>query len=237
MGGAVSRATRFLRMYNIDNRVDRVLSKEKPTPAPRYPTDLQNLQSTNTESINKYSIFNLVLNIYIFLFLGNIAPETIHQRDQQLLKYLHDVKIYSTGDNPVIHRLDDTSSHPTIPPLLNRLEESIDEKSADAAFGYVEPQRIPPGRISLRQFLAYLQKHRDSPEEYSIDRFIDMYTIKPDIAQKLFKYHNLLALQEFTRQQSKAPARPPHIAAIEVMNIETEAARKPGPETGITSKF
>ncbi|CAF4855110.1 unnamed protein product, partial [Rotaria sp. Silwood1] len=131
----------------------------------------------------------------------------------------------------------DTTTHPTIPPLLNRLEESIDEKSADAAFGYVEPQRIPPGRISLRQFLAYLQKHRDSPEEYSIDRFIDMYTIKPDIAQKLFKYHNLLALQEFTRQQSKAPARPPHIAAIEVMNIETEAARKPGPETGITSKF
>ncbi|CAF1304211.1 unnamed protein product [Rotaria sordida] len=217
MGSAVSRATRFLRMYNIDNRVDRVLSKEKPTPAPRYPTDLQNLQSSNAES--------------------NIAPETIHNKDQQLLKYLRDVKIYSTGDNPVIHRRDDTSSHPTIPPLLNRLEESIDEKSTDGAFGYVEPQRIPPGRISLRQFLTYLQKYRDSPEEYSIDRFVDMYTIKPEIAQKLFKYHNLLTLQEFSRQKSKASARPPHLAAVEVMGIEAEATRKPGPERGITSKF
>ncbi|CAF2731860.1 unnamed protein product [Rotaria sp. Silwood2] len=214
MGGAVSRATRFLRMYNIDNRVDRVLSKEKPTAAPRYPADLQ---STNAEK--------------------NIAPETIHQKDQQLLKYLRDVKVYSTGDNPVIHRLDDTSSHPTIPPLLNHLEEPLDEQSADGAFGYVEPQRIPPGRVSLRQFLTYLQKYRDSPEEYSIDRFVDMYTIKPDIAQKLFKYHSLLALQEFSRRQSTAPARPPHIAAIELMGIEAEATRKPGPETGITSKF
>jgi hypothetical protein len=64
-----------------------------------------------------------------------------------------------------------------------------------------------------------------------------MYTIKPETAQRLFKYHSLLALQEITRQQSKAPARPPHIAAAEVIGIETEAARRPGAETGITSKY
>ncbi len=153
------------------------------------------------------------------------------------MEYLHDVKVYSTGDNPVIRRVGDTSHHPTSPPLLNRLEEPLDENTPDGAFGYVEPQRIPPGRVSLRQFLAYLQQHRDSPEEYSIDRFADMYTIKPEIAQKLFKYHNLLALQEIARQQSKAPARPPHIAAAEVFGIQSEAGRKPGPETGITSKY
>jgi len=147
------------------------------------------------------------------------------------------VKVYSTGDNPVIRRVDDINSRPKGPPLLNRLEEPLDEDSVDGAFGYVEPKRIPPGRVSLRQFLAYLQQHRDSPEEYSIDRFVDMYAIKPEIAQRLFKYHSLLALQEITRQQSKAPARPPHIAAAEVIGIETEAARRPGAETGIASKY
>ncbi len=50
MGGAVSRATRIFRMYNIDNRVNKVLSKEKPTPAPRFPTDQQHLRTTDAES-------------------------------------------------------------------------------------------------------------------------------------------------------------------------------------------
>lgn len=153
------------------------------------------------------------------------------------MKYLKDVKVYSTGSNPVIHRVNDTSSHPTIPPLLNRLEEPLDESGADGAFGYVEPQRIPPGRVSLRQFLTYLQKHRESPTEYSIDRFSEMYTIKPEIAQKVFKYHSLLSLQEFTRQQSTSTPRTPHVAGIEMLGIDAEAAKRPGPETGITSKF
>jgi len=64
-----------------------------------------------------------------------------------------------------------------------------------------------------------------------------MYTIKPEIAKTIFKYHSLLALQEVARQQSKSPARPPHIAAAEVFSIEAKAARKPGPETGLTSKY
>ncbi|UJR14916.1 hypothetical protein I4U23_001899 [Adineta vaga] len=201
MGGAIHRGTRFLRMYNIDNRVDRVLAKEKPTPAPRYPTEQQISQSANVEN------------------------------------HLHDVKVYSTGDNPVIRRVTDKSSHPSKQPLLNRVEEPIDENSADTAFGYVEPKRIPPGRISLRQFLAYLQQYRDAPEEYSIERFADMYTIKPEVAQQIFKYHSLLSLQEISRQQSKSPARPPHIAAAEVFSIEADARRRPGPDTGITTKY
>ncbi len=66
MGGAVSRGTRFLRMYNIDNRVNKVLSKEKPTPAPRYPTDQQNLQSVNAESKNKFLVSQSFLIKYLF---------------------------------------------------------------------------------------------------------------------------------------------------------------------------
>lgn len=145
--------------------------------------------------------------------------------------------MYSQGDNPVIRRVGDESHHPRVPPLLDRLEEPLDENSADGAFGYVEPQRIPPGRVSLRQFLAYLQQYRDNPEEYTIDRFADMYAIKPETAQKVFKYHTLLALQEIKRQQSQAPARPPHIAAAEVFGIEADALKKPGQETGFTSKY
>ncbi len=150
---------------------------------------------------------------------------------------MRDVKVVSTGDNPVLRRLSGNTPDPTIPPPLNRLQEPLNENSVDAVFGYVEPQRVPPGRVSLRQFLAYLQQHGDSPEEYSVDRFVDMYAIKPEVAQKLFKYHRLLALQEFPRQQSRAPPRPPHIAAAEVIGIEAETRRRPGQESGFTSKY
>jgi hypothetical protein len=57
MGGIVSRGKRVFRMYNIDNRVDKILSKEKPNVAPRYPTDLK---SVDAESKRMFSY--LIIN-------------------------------------------------------------------------------------------------------------------------------------------------------------------------------
>jgi hypothetical protein len=57
MGGAVSRATRVFRMYNIDNRVEKVLSKEKPNAAPRFSADQQHLQSVDAESKTNFCNF------------------------------------------------------------------------------------------------------------------------------------------------------------------------------------
>ena len=50
MGAAIHRATRVFRMYNIENRVDKVLSKEKPTPSPRYKADQEHFQSSINDS-------------------------------------------------------------------------------------------------------------------------------------------------------------------------------------------
>ena len=233
MGAAVHRATRVFRMYNIDNRVEKVLSKDKPTPAPRYTVDQQQTSADQSESNDLQSSLRWRQSS----LLDNMAPEAIHKKDEQLLDHLQDLKVYSTGDNPVIRRTVDAKERGGKLPALNRLEEPMDENSDDGAFGYVEPQRVPPGRVSLRQFLAYLQQHRDSPEEYSVHRFSDMYTIKPEVAERLFKYHTLLALQEVARTQSKATAKSPHAAAVEVAEIEVAAMRKPGRESGLISKY
>ena len=212
MGGALHRATRVFRMYNIDNRVEKVLSKEKPTVAPRLVP--QSKADEPSESLN-------------------VAPEEIHQKNSQLLTHLHDVKIYSTGDNPVIRRVQESKEVSGKFPALDRLAEPLDESSVDGAFGYVEPQRIPPGRVSLRQFFAYLQQHRDKPGEYSVERFAEMYTIKAEVAERLFKYHSLLSLQEIKRVEGRKPDESsPHLLTIDV-----DAARQSVGQTGITSKF
>jgi len=48
MGQAGSRvlntATKVFRDFNVENRAHRVISKEKPTPAPRYPADEKELE-------------------------------------------------------------------------------------------------------------------------------------------------------------------------------------------------
>ena len=216
MGGALHRATRIFRMYNIENRVEKVLSKEKPTIAPRLVPKAAAGESN--ESMN-------------------VAPEEIHQRNDQLLNYLHDVKVYSKGDNPVIRRVQDTKEKSGKLPALDRLAEPLDESSVDGAFGYVEPQRIPPGRVSLRQFFAYLQQYRDKPDEYSVNRFAEMYTIKPEIAERLFKYHSLLALQEVKRIESRTPETTPHLLSIDARTVEDKSSRKSVGQTGITSKY
>lgn len=36
MGGLVSKATRPFRNFNIESRAEKVISKEKPTPAPKH---------------------------------------------------------------------------------------------------------------------------------------------------------------------------------------------------------
>jgi hypothetical protein len=56
MGGVVNRGKRVLRMYNIDNRVEKVLSKEKPTTAPRYQTDLKSVDAAGKKRIFSYLI-------------------------------------------------------------------------------------------------------------------------------------------------------------------------------------
>uniref|UniRef100_A0A8C8SAZ4 NADH dehydrogenase [ubiquinone] 1 alpha subcomplex assembly factor 4 n=1 Tax=Pelusios castaneus TaxID=367368 RepID=A0A8C8SAZ4_9SAUR len=46
MGGRVSRA---FRNFNVENRASREISREKPKPAPRHPTDRQSLLPKNPE--------------------------------------------------------------------------------------------------------------------------------------------------------------------------------------------
>ena len=42
--------TRPMQRYNIESRTEKVLSQEKPTPAPKYQTDLDLLEKIRTEN-------------------------------------------------------------------------------------------------------------------------------------------------------------------------------------------
>lgn len=45
MGKVISKATRPIRNFNIENRVQKVIQTEKPRPAPRHPTTVAAYES------------------------------------------------------------------------------------------------------------------------------------------------------------------------------------------------
>lgn len=44
MGKVLSIVPRQLKQFNIENRAHKVISKDKPTPAPKYPTTIEELE-------------------------------------------------------------------------------------------------------------------------------------------------------------------------------------------------
>lgn len=46
MGALVTKALRPIKTFNIENRAHREIGKAKPTPAPRYPENIADLQRT-----------------------------------------------------------------------------------------------------------------------------------------------------------------------------------------------
>jgi hypothetical protein len=64
MGAAIHRATRVFRMYNIDNRVEKVLSRDKPTPAPKHAVERQSIQINTTEG-NDYLSLSCIIILFI----------------------------------------------------------------------------------------------------------------------------------------------------------------------------
>jgi NADH dehydrogenase [ubiquinone] 1 alpha subcomplex assembly factor 4 len=44
MGKVLSLVPRQLKQFNIENRAHKVISKDKPTPAPKYPATIEELE-------------------------------------------------------------------------------------------------------------------------------------------------------------------------------------------------
>ncbi|PVD28718.1 hypothetical protein C0Q70_11312 [Pomacea canaliculata] len=82
MGKVISKATRPIRNFNIENRVQKVIQTEKPRPAPRHPTTVAAYESHAKDH-----------------------PEFFHEHNTKNLKLdenLRKIRVNSIGDNPEI---------------------------------------------------------------------------------------------------------------------------------------
>ena len=64
-----------------------------------------------------------------------------------------------------------------------------------------------------------------------------MYTIKPEIAERLFKYHALLALQQVSRPELEIDGQVVNSSLPSTVEIKIDLKPKIGPETGFKSTY
>ncbi|XP_072948106.1 NADH dehydrogenase [ubiquinone] 1 alpha subcomplex assembly factor 4 [Epargyreus clarus] len=161
MGALVSTALRPLKSFNIENRAHRVISKEKPTPAPQYAASLEDLKRT--------------------LEADPDLDKKLDSKDPALDERLKDVYVTSFGrpEDDMTRERKQSADRPL--PQDRKLVDDYD-------YGFKEPDRIPYGRTTLRQAIEFMTLHQCNPSEVTAEKIAIEYKLKEEDVVNILKY-------------------------------------------------
>ncbi|KAL0811988.1 hypothetical protein ABMA28_009386 [Loxostege sticticalis] len=162
MGALVTRALRPIRSFNIENRAHRVISKEKPDPAPTYPQNVEDLKRT----------LEAVPDI----------DEKLDKKDPELDNRLKDVYVTSFGrpeDDITRERRQHNPERP-LPQDRKSLEEF--------EMGFKEPERVSYGKTTLRQAIDFIGAYQSNPKEATPSKIALEYKLKEEDVHSVLKY-------------------------------------------------
>lgn len=174
---------RAAQRFNAESRAHRVLDKQKAgevRPAPKYEANVRELERTlseNPELIKKLSEKNTPL-------------------DDRLKK------VYVTSESHIVQNPERTeeevdSSERPLP--LNR------KTPEDFEFGYLESEKVPRGKISMRSVLEMLNEHQLDAEKGTAAKFSQEYKVKESYIQDILTHYRVLALQVNDPKFAKLP--------------------------------
>ncbi|GLH13658.1 Protein NDUFAF4 homolog [Gryllus bimaculatus] len=161
MGKVLSVVQRRANRFNVENRAHKIISKEKPMPAPMHPYAKEQLEKLMKEH-----------------------PEIIEQhqqKDPNLQKYLK--QVFVTSEDPV-QNPDTIQKHKEDQSLLPQNRQPPNEPE----FGFHEPAMIPRGRVTLRQALKFITDHQTDPSKWTAESIADKYNLSPQITGHILQY-------------------------------------------------
>lgn len=69
MGKVMSVVSRKINRFNVENRAHRVLERDKPVPAPKYDSNLRDMERTVEGNYRLYYLLNFIrINKYLLYF-------------------------------------------------------------------------------------------------------------------------------------------------------------------------
>lgn len=179
MGALVTKALRPIKSFNIENRAHRVISKDKPTPAPMYPQNIQDLKRT--------------------LEADPDIDSKLNKKDEGLDKRLKDVYVTSHGrpEDDVTREMKagNRSNRPL--PKDRRMPEEYD-------FGFKEPERVTYGRTTLRDAINFIAAHQANPNEVTASKIALEYKLKEEDVEHVLKYFK--TYEVYIPETKKSPA-------------------------------
>ncbi|XP_050671549.1 protein NDUFAF4 homolog [Leptidea sinapis] len=178
MGALLSRALRPLKSFNIENRAHRVISKEKPQPAPRYPSTIEDIQRVE----------ETVKNI----------DDILERKDPGLDDRLKNVYVTSQG------RPEDDITREVRQQRINRPLPQNTKAVEEFDFGLKEPDKVPYGRTTLRQAIEYISSHQMNPQEVTAAKVAFEYKLKEEDAVNILKYFKTFEIFVPETKESKA---------------------------------
>lgn len=165
MGKAMSMVARKANRFNAENRAHRVLEQEKPTPAPKYDSNLRDMERT--------------------LELDPKFVDKLNTKDAGLNTRLKDV--YVTSKDKFIQRVLDRKSAEATDDVKRPLPLHRTAPD-DFEYGYLEPTRVSQGRVTLRQALQFINDHQIDPETWPSKKIADEYKLKEPHVENILKY-------------------------------------------------
>lgn len=178
MGAMMRRAAQ---RFNAESRAHRVLDKQKAgevRPAPKYEANVRELERTLTEN-----------------------PELIaklSKKDMPLDDRLK--KVFVTSETEIIRNpeLPENEARPL--PLDRKTPQEFE-------FGYMESEKVPRGKISMRSVLEILNEHQSDPENASTVKFSEQYKVKEEYIKDILTHYKMLALHVNDPKMRRLPSQ------------------------------
>ncbi|XP_055906918.1 protein NDUFAF4 homolog [Eupeodes corollae] len=160
MGKVVSKMGRAINRFNVENRAHRVLERDKPTAAPKFDSNIQDLKRA--------------------LELDPMLVEKLNKKDSHLDDRLKNVYVTSE-DRYIDYDLKRPQSDDRTLPLDRKIVE-------DFEYGFKEPVRVTPGRCTLRQAMKFITDHQGDPNLWTPKKIAADYKIKEEVVEKIVSH-------------------------------------------------
>ncbi|XP_052859120.1 protein NDUFAF4 homolog [Drosophila gunungcola] len=167
MGQVLSMVARRANRFNAENRAHRILEREKPTPAPKFDSNLRDMERT--------------------LELDPKFVDKLNLKDSSLDGRLKDV--YVTSQDRFIKRVQDRQAAEAAADQAEKRALPLERKTPDDfEYGYLEPTRITPGHCTLRQALKFINDHQLDPESWPARKIANEYKLKEPLVENILHY-------------------------------------------------
>ncbi|XP_067338962.1 NADH dehydrogenase [ubiquinone] 1 alpha subcomplex assembly factor 4 isoform X2 [Channa argus] len=143
-----ARVARMFRNFNLENRVLREISKEKPRVAPRHAVNLPRAD-------------------------GSSGAEPVNQKNDPLLALLKSVYVEST--DPAAAQVRETSKELTVGSRAGR--RPLRFSLPGDPFGLVELTDVPKGKLTIAEALKALSSHQHQPKTWTAETIAQEFSL------------------------------------------------------------